>query len=78
MGINLFDLTKEVVESAFPLAFMLLGEYISVESFKLLDLLLNLFSFSINHSGITSNSFEIWTENGIELLNDDTRLFKVT
>ena len=77
MGINLLDLAKEVVESALPLTLMLLGENISVEGLELFDLLLNFFCLSIDHGGITSDSLEIWTKNGVELLDDDTSLFEI-
>lgn len=79
MLINLFDLVHELIESALPLTTVGDGEDISIilESLKLFDLLLYLVDLIINLCGITGNGFEVRTENGIELLNDDASFLKV-
>jgi hypothetical protein len=79
MLINLFDLVHELIESALPLTTVGNREDISIvlESLKLLNLFLNLVDLIINLCSITSNSFKIRTENGIEFLNDDASFLKV-
>jgi hypothetical protein len=77
MRIDLLDLSFEFRESALPLSLVLFGKDISVDVLELLDLLLNLLSFSINGVGVTSDSLKIWTKDGIELLCDDASLLEI-
>ena len=78
MLIDLLNLAEEVIELDFPVAFISLGEDVLVVDLELLDLLFHLLDLIVNLRSITCDSFEIRTEDGVELLDDHTSLFKVT
>lgn len=77
MLVDLLDLIIEIVELRPPGSLVLLRKHVSGEALELADLVLDFVGLGVNLLGTAGNSFEVGSEDGEELLNDDAGFAQV-
>jgi hypothetical protein len=77
LTINEEDVGLELCKGLLPLVFKLVGEHITGKVFKLSDLILHFFVLNVDLLRASCNLGQVWSQNGVELLNDDASFFDV-